>query len=1316
MSVTTPSTPSSEGRIANIASIAGAHRSGRVFASREVPLGGGGIGSLHDNWMRLDDELVAWQHLWVDWDGQQVLVTELGSAEGATLDGVPLPPFEPRLWLPGQTLGFAGYTLQLAIVGAPSELEAELEPTNLRLGLEEPAIAQLKLANVGPNERLVSVQVEGPLARLLTPPAAPLLLAPGQRASVRLDVAPAQGLDLAPGDHPLLVRAIVDGGEVSGVAVEGRWTVPPSVALALQLGPDEHLAGNQQGAFTVAVRNNGNTPVHALLNVSPGPGLRATLRPTDLDLAPGETAVADLLISAERRLIGDPRQYGFQVQVKPDAPPVEGRFTQEPLVSPWLAGIAALSILLGLILFGASALAGRTSEVITVQAPGDPALAATNQSLESQIVANEQEIQNLQQQGQGVSEAEQAAIQARITSLEAQNNSIRSDQTTVAVRASEEAAQATAFVETVTAVANQTGTAIAEREAELLAEQEQQDQQQEASEEATTEASTEPTTAPQAMPTVEPGVTALSISVDKIDENAPANSVIGSFTVEGPRAGSASLSLVSGNDAQFRISGRQLIAASSFDYETSPTLSIRVRADAGTPDGGLEQEFTITINNLNEPPELTVSNSLEIPENLPAGNLVSLITARDPDQGDTVTISIPDNENFELVGDRLRTKRSFDFEATQQPFSLTITARDAGTPPLSSETTVTISVTNVNEAPTDIVFESGTLPENSPAAFGQLRTIDPDGTQGADFVLVDVLDANLFEMSGTALKPRSSDGLNYESRRLYNVRIKATDKGIPPLSFEKDITIEVGDVNEAPTAVEDVLTTREDTPLSFSAANLLRNDQDEDCLDEDRDCNPDQTGTNPLTANVSLLSNDLGTLAQQQGEGFLFTPAPNKNGTFTFSYTASDGRLPSAPVDVTINVEPVPDPPTADDVNDSVLENGQTTIDLPVSDPDSKLPVTDGDVERPRLVEIRGSGDSDWRRFPDNNELKVKQGNIEALLVQRTDNDTIRIKPTNSTFGNVTFAYRVESGEGNSLQAASATVTVFIQSVNTQPLITPDRVEINEYQFPIPNPNPSILPINLLANDFDPDNDVIRISQVIEDGTTHDLRSRADEIDFNVRGNRLYVRGDGRMQIVQKQYYNRDWDEDKNGTIDGDLVFSYVITDGEAPATDSAEARIAVRAVNNAPTLNSILDVRANSSPVRLANITVGPGRATDETSTQTLTLNLTVDVTGDNPISAPVLTYNQGSRDETGSITFTPTGGTGIATITVTVTDSGDVANGGINSTTRTFRVCATTCPAAISPSQRVAASIRASLGLRGRYNYKTQLFSNRRLFLEML
>ncbi|MFL1584245.1 VCBS domain-containing protein, partial [Stutzerimonas stutzeri] len=134
--------------------------------------------------------------------------------------------------------------------------------------------------------------------------------------------------------------------------------------------------------------------------------------------------------------------------------------------------------------------------------------------------------------------------------------------------------------------------------------------------------------------------------------------------------------------------------------------------------------------------------------------------------------------------------------------------------------------------------------------------------------------------------------------------------------------------NRPPIAVNDTLSATEDTTASYTATQLLGNDSD-----PDNDSIFIASVTRGVGGDVTL--NPDGTVT--------FTPAPNFNGTATFTYTVSDGNLLSAPATVTITVAAVNDPAviggtdtgsvTEDlDVTAGYLTTGGT---LTVADPDA---------------------------------------------------------------------------------------------------------------------------------------------------------------------------------------------------------------------------------------------------------------------------------------------------------------------------------------------------------------------------------------------
>ena len=98
--------------------------------------------------------------------------------------------------------------------------------------------------------------------------------------------------------------------------------------------------------------------------------------------------------------------------------------------------------------------------------------------------------------------------------------------------------------------------------------------------------------------------TDVAIDQAAIPENAPADATIGTFTTTDPDASDThTYTLVPGagsaNNGQFTIVGNQLRALASFDYETTPTRTVRIRTTDQT-GSYYEEAFTITITNLSE--------------------------------------------------------------------------------------------------------------------------------------------------------------------------------------------------------------------------------------------------------------------------------------------------------------------------------------------------------------------------------------------------------------------------------------------------------------------------------------------------------------------------------------------------------------------------------------------------------------------------------------------------------------------------------------------------------------------------------------------
>ncbi len=298
--------------------------------------------------------------------------------------------------------------------------------------------------------------------------------------------------------------------------------------------------------------------------------------------------------------------------------------------------------------------------------------------------------------------------------------------------------------------------------------------------------------------------TNIVLSNAAIQENQASNTVIGVLSTSDSDAGdSHSYNLVSGTGStdnnSFNINSNQLRSSNIFDFETKNTYSIRIRStNLGTNDM-VEAAFSISVTDVNEAPtNITLSNST-ISENLIANTVVGNLMTSDPDAGDTHTYSLvsgsgsTDNSSFNISGTALQSSTSFDYEA-KNSYSIRIRSTDLGTNDMV-ETAFSISVTDVNEAPTNITLSNSTIAENLVAntVVGNLTTSDPDAGDTHTYSLVSgsgSTDNSSFNISGTSL--RSSAVFDFEAKNSYSIRIRSTDGGGE--NYEKSVTITITDV------------------------------------------------------------------------------------------------------------------------------------------------------------------------------------------------------------------------------------------------------------------------------------------------------------------------------------------------------------------------------------------------------------------------------------------------------------------------------------------------------------------------------------------
>lgn len=261
---------------------------------------------------------------------------------------------------------------------------------------------------------------------------------------------------------------------------------------------------------------------------------------------------------------------------------------------------------------------------------------------------------------------------------------------------------------------------------------------------------------------------------------------------------------LSEDNSKFYIDNDTLKVNSLFSFEDKQELNITLTTN-DKENKTYTKNFTITVHDKNElPDDILLSNS-QIEENSTIGTTIGSFSTIDEDNGEDFKYSIiGENEDanyFSIDDNILKTNSEMNFEE-RNSFSVRIKTLDKDN--LSIDKLFTISLKDVNDAPTDILLSPDTIEENKEinSIIGNLKANDEDNTDTYTYSFIDAqgYDNNLFIIDGDKLKSNTS--FNFENRNSYTIFIRATENTTDLLHYDKAIKINIKDINEAPTGIE----------------------------------------------------------------------------------------------------------------------------------------------------------------------------------------------------------------------------------------------------------------------------------------------------------------------------------------------------------------------------------------------------------------------------------------------------------------------------------------------------------------------------------
>ncbi|MCP4712461.1 MAG: tandem-95 repeat protein [Planctomycetes bacterium] len=522
------------------------------------------------------------------------------------------------------------------------------------------------------------------------------------------------------------------------------------------------------------------------------------------------------------------------------------------------------------------------------------------------------------------------------------------------------------------------------------------------------------------------------------------------------------------------------------------------------------------------------STNEDVPLTFPASDLTDNDTDVEDDQLTVTIVQNPINGVVILANNDITFSPTDDFNGLAG-FEYTVSDGQ-----LTDVGYVTVTVTAVNDAPVavdDSTAITANVPYNLPTDELTANDTDVDGDQLSVTAVYNPENGTVVLDNNTITFTPTQDfgGLAGFDYTVSDGQDRATDEGHVIL-----LVI----ANNPPIAIDDTRETAEDNDLLFPAAELVINDSDPD--------NDDLI--------VTIVSNPSHGTVDLSAGNITFSPEPDYFGQAGFEYTVSDGEMDDQGY-VFITVTPINDAPVAVDDETSTIEDTQLTF------PAADLVVNDTDVE--------------------NDPLNVSEVQAAANGAVVLEDGIIIFSPSINFSGPAGFEYVVNDGD----LTDTGHVTVEVISVEEPPTAQDDSFETLEDNDLV------LLEAELIANDSDPDNDQLVVTEVTNP-TNGTVDLSAGTITFGPAAD----------------YF-------------GQAGFDYTVSDGQL--TDEGHVVITITSVNDPPfAVDDSISIAAGIARTFPAdNLTVND-----------------IDVDGDQLTVTAVYDPENGTVSlENGAVTFTP-------------------------------------------------------------------------------
>ncbi len=378
-------------------------KDGRRVQEIEVTERGVTVGRQPDCDLVVEDPEVSRRHLHLRWTDGQVIVTDLGSANGTLVGPMRMFARMSLLWDSQRMIELGAFWLQLQMPQAPASQQAFSLPAasrpvqaageslpgllssanpaadppgefslvalpHNRIGLGvtprvltitpgQAAHVQIVLTNTGMTVDWFTLTVEGVPAEWVQGAGQEVALNPGMQEAITLVIFVERKPANRARDYLVTIRARSRENPQEFSLSNATWTVRSFQGETVSLEPRK-ATGRGKAGYTVSVYNGSNVPNRYLLSGDDEEQqLRYEFRTNPVELDAGQRTRVPMEVRTRRRWLGQAQNVSFQIHTgPPGSSPTQhtpGTLVNKPLLPTWVTAVVLALMLIGGSIWGA---------------------------------------------------------------------------------------------------------------------------------------------------------------------------------------------------------------------------------------------------------------------------------------------------------------------------------------------------------------------------------------------------------------------------------------------------------------------------------------------------------------------------------------------------------------------------------------------------------------------------------------------------------------------------------------------------------------------------------------------------------------------------------------------------------------------------------------------------------------------------------------------------------------------------------------------------------------------------------------------------